>query len=49
MQTGIGVKASVEVLVTYVLLALLNGGIAVRVGDLGGFAQAGGDEAVDEA
>lgn len=34
---------------TYVLLALLDGGIAVRVGDLGGFAQAGGDGAVDEA
>jgi hypothetical protein len=36
-------------LVTYVLLALLNGGIAMRVRHFGGLAQAGGDEAVDEA
>jgi hypothetical protein len=42
---GVGRK----VLVTYVLLALLDGGIAVRVRDLGAFAEAGGDEAVDEA
>ena len=34
---------------TDIFLALLNGGIAVRVRDLGGLAQAGGDEAVDEA
>lgn len=34
---------------TYVLLALLNGSVAVRVGDLGAFAQAGGDGSVDEA
>lgn len=34
---------------TYVLLALLNGGIAVRVRDLGASAEAGGDAAVDEA
>lgn len=34
---------------THVLLALLDCGIAVRVGDLGGFAQASGDDAVDES
>lgn len=33
----------------YILLALLDGRVAVRVGDLGGLAQRGGDESVDEA
>lgn len=33
----------------YILLALLHGRVAVRVGNLGGFADGGRDETVDEA
>lgn len=33
----------------YIFLALLDGGVAVRVRDLAGFAQGGGDETVDKA
>jgi hypothetical protein len=33
----------------YVLLALLNGGVAVRVGDLGGSAEGGGNRSMNEA
>lgn len=34
---------------TYILLALFDRGVAVRVGDLGALAQGTGDVAVDEA
>lgn len=33
----------------YILLALLNGSVAVRVGDLGDLAKGGGDSAVGES
>lgn len=33
----------------YILFALLDGGVGVRIGDLGGLAKGAGDGAMDEA